>query len=91
MASKEWTVRLPIDEQGDLTRASAILTGEEGVLVRAEGRSRRNPSDPRALWIEDELAASIGDELAVSRSLHALADRLTDIAARDIDLVARHG
>ena len=83
MASKEWTVRLSIDEQGDLTRAIAILTGEEGVLVHAEGSARRNPNDRRAPWI--------GDELAVSRSLYALADRLMDLAARDIDLVAGHG
>ena len=48
MVSKEWTVGLSMDEQGDLTQALAILTDGEAVLVQAEGRARRNPSDRRA-------------------------------------------
>jgi len=83
MVSKEWTVRLSIDEQGDLTRALAVLSGDNGVVAHAEGRARRNPADRWASWI--------GDELAASRALYALADRLMDTAARDIDVVAGRG
>jgi Rv2632c-like len=83
MSVKEWTVRLSIEEDGDHTRATAVLVTGEGETTRVEGRARRNPAD--------RPSAEIGEELAVSRALYALADRLMDVAARDIDLAAGHG
>lgn len=72
---KTWTVTLTIAEEGDETTATAVLAAD-AEPVDAVGRARRNPHDPAT--------PVIGDEVAVSRALRHLADRLIETADEDI-------
>ena len=75
--SKTWDVRVQIDEDGDETRAEALLDLDNKTVIRGHGTSRRNPrdeSDPR-----------IGDELATARALSDLAHQLLNTAAHEIE------
>ena len=75
--STTWTVELKFEEDQDHTVARASLTTPEGRTLRAEGRSRRNPSDrPKP---------SIGEETAGARALSDLAHELLDVAAGEIE------
>ncbi|MCK2217332.1 DUF1876 domain-containing protein [Actinomadura sp. ATCC 31491] len=76
MRATEWTVRVELTEDGDETTARAALVTDEGAEVTGEGRARRNPSDPAV--------PGIGAELAASRALNDLAERLALITRRDI-------
>lgn len=76
MTTKEWSVRISIDEDDDQTHAAAVLTGQGGVSVQCTGDARRRPTDA--------VVPEIGEELAVSRALYALADRLMETAAHDV-------
>lgn len=76
MDTKEWTVRIQVTEDGDDTSARAALSSDDGAELTGIGRARRNPSDPPA--------PEIGDELAVSRALADLADKLAVTAQHDI-------
>jgi hypothetical protein len=74
--AKQWTVEIYITEDGDDTRARAVLTTGEESEVIGQGVARRNPID--------RPIPEIGDELAASRALEDLAVRLHDVAADDI-------
>ncbi|GAA4955194.1 hypothetical protein HD597_001521 [Nonomuraea thailandensis] len=76
MDTKEWTVRISLAEAGDDTSAQATLTTAKGEHVTGTGKARRNPADPSK--------PVIGDELAASRALADLAQRLAVIANHDI-------
>ena len=76
MKAKEWSVELYITEDGPDTVAHAVLLSGGQKRTTARGRARRNPADREV--------PEIGDELAVSRALTILADRLHDVASRDI-------
>ncbi|MER5179391.1 DUF1876 domain-containing protein [Streptomyces sp. NPDC002896] len=76
MESKQWNVKLYITEEGDNTRARAVLDTPETHEVTGTGMARRNPID--------RPMAEIGDELAASRALEDLAVRLHDVASDDI-------
>ncbi|GGX11434.1 DUF1876 domain-containing protein [Streptomyces chartreusis] len=80
MEDKQWTVRIRITEDGDDTRAEAVLTTqdtpEDLMAVTGRGVAHRNPVD-RSI-------PEIGDELAASRALEDLAVRLHDVASDDI-------
>ncbi|MFE0251219.1 DUF1876 domain-containing protein [Streptomyces sp. NPDC059010] len=80
MEDKNWTVRIHITEDGDDTRAEAVLTTQETpqdmMAVTGRGVAHRNPID--------RPIPEIGDELAASRALEDLAIRLHDIASDDI-------
>ncbi|MGH8966499.1 MAG: DUF1876 domain-containing protein [Actinomycetes bacterium] len=75
--NKTWTVQVNIDEQGDDTRADAVLSLDNKMELRGQGTSRRNPSD--------ESEPRIGDELATARALSDLAHQLLATAASDIE------
>jgi hypothetical protein len=81
---KDWTVQIQIFENDDHTSARAELRPDPAThatrLLRGYGRARRNPADPEV--------PEIGDELAVSRALRDLADRLSKAAWEDISDVA---
>ncbi len=77
MTTKNWTVQMTLEEEGDDTFAEAVLDLENKTEMRARGRSRRNPSD--------ESAPRIGDELAAARALSELAHQLLAAAATDIE------
>jgi len=75
--TKTWTVQLLIEEEGDRTRADAVLRTQDGESLRGTGRARRNVADPSI--------PEIGDELAVSRALVDLGHRLLDAAVSDLE------
>jgi hypothetical protein len=76
MEAKQWTVQIFITEEGDDTRARAVLTTQDTSTVTGRGEARRNPID--------RPIPEIGDELAASRALEDLAIRLHDVASDDI-------
>ncbi|MEU8847452.1 DUF1876 domain-containing protein [Streptomyces sp. NPDC048564] len=80
MEDKQWTVRIHITEDGDDTRAEAVLTTQDTPddmqAVTGRGTAHRNPVD--------RSVPEIGDELAASRALQDLASRLDDIASDGI-------
>lgn len=77
MTTKTWAVQVQLDEDGDDTRAVAVLTMENKTEMRAQGWSRRNP--------RDDADARIGDELATARALSDLTHQLMGLAASDIE------
>ena len=77
MTNKSWTVQVTIDEDGDDTRADAVLSLDNKIEMHGRGMSRRNPSD--------ESVPRIGDELATARALSDLAPQLLMTAAQDIE------
>ncbi|MET9833405.1 DUF1876 domain-containing protein [Streptomyces sp. NPDC006385] len=76
MEDKHWTVRIHITEDGDDTRAEAVLSAQDTSTVTGRGVAHRNPID--------RPIPEIGDELAASRALEDLAIRLHDMASDDI-------
>ncbi|MFE1248469.1 DUF1876 domain-containing protein [Streptomyces sp. NPDC058735] len=76
MEAKQWTVQIFISEEGDTTRARAVLSTRDTSTLTGRGTARRNPID--------RPVPEIGDELAASRALEDLAIRLHDVAADDI-------
>lgn len=77
MQTQEWAVRIRLDEDTDRTHAQAVLDTKNGVTVHGDGSARRNPLDAPM--------PEIGEELAAARALYALADRLMDVAYRDVE------
>lgn len=77
MHTRQWRVDVFVSEDGDVTQARAVLTGDSPRHVSASGLTRRNPHDPAV--------PEIGDEVAVSRALDALSRELLAVAQRDID------
>jgi hypothetical protein len=72
---RSWQVNVTVVEDGPRTTAHAALVGELPP-VAGDGTALLNPTD---LTVPE-----IGDELAVARALHRLADRLLAGAANDI-------
>ena len=58
---RTWHAEVFLFEGGDQTVANAVLTTDEGNVVRASGTARRNP--------HDVAVPEIGDEIAVGRAL----------------------
>ncbi len=75
-ATKQWSITVDIDEQEDTTLAHVSLRTPTGHDVTGVGESQRNPMDPSV--------PEIGDELAVSRALRNLAERLLHTTEKDI-------
>src|SRR5918995_5261091 len=75
-ATTQWSITVEIDEEGDTTLAHVSLRTPTGQEVTGVGRAQRNPHDPSV--------PEIGDELAVSRALRNLAERLLHATERDI-------
>jgi hypothetical protein len=76
MQTKQWTVRIDIAEEGEETRALAVLAAKGSAEISGRGVARRSPVD--------RPIAEVGDELAVSRALEDLATRLHDAATDDM-------
>ena len=75
-ATKQWTITVDIDEQEGSTLAQASVHTPTGHDVTGIGEAQRNPLDPSV--------PEIGDELAVSRALRNLAERLLHATEKDI-------
>ena len=80
MKTKEWTVRVVIEEDDTRTEARAIMSDGGQASAVGRGVARRNPVD--------RSVPEIGDELAVSRALEDLASRLHDMASHDFAYLA---
>jgi hypothetical protein len=76
MHIKTWHVELFIYEDDDSTSARAVLHADSAKHKDARGRAVRAP--------RDLAVPEIGDEVAVARALHNLADVLLNTAAEDI-------
>jgi hypothetical protein len=74
---KTWAVDISLVEEGDVTRATAVLRTDDGRDVRGDGLARRNPADIPS--------PQIGDELATARALSELTHKLLEMVAKDIE------
>jgi hypothetical protein len=81
MAEQIWAVNVAFTEEGDRTRADAILT-----LASREfhgfGRAKRAPADPSV--------PIVGQDLAAARALADLSHQLLDAAADRIEAFEGH-
>ncbi|HYB38273.1 MAG TPA: DUF1876 domain-containing protein [Mycobacterium sp.] len=73
---KAWHLDLLVDEHEKRTRAKARLSWRGNELVGV-GLARLDPAD--------KPVAAIGDELAIARALHDLANQLLEQAVTDIE------
>jgi hypothetical protein len=71
-----WNVTVQVFEQGPHTSARAVLHAGATTDLQGRGQAKRNPHDPDV--------PEIGDEVAVSRALHQLADSLMTAAHDDM-------
>ncbi len=80
MRTQTWTVTILLSEEGETTKARAVLTtaDTEG-KVHGEGSARKHPGEPNV--------PEIGDEIAASRALSMLAHNLLDTALDDVQAV----
>lgn len=75
-----WHVEMEFKEEGDRTRAAAMVRLTDGTEFRAHGTANRHPSDP------DQLR--VGEEIAGARALMDLASQLLQKAHTEIDEVS---
>lgn len=74
---RQWSVRVTLFERGDDTTATVALLADSPEALTARATSHRAASDA-----PDH---HIGDEVAVARALHRLADRIAGQAESDIE------
>ncbi|HEX6760506.1 MAG TPA: DUF1876 domain-containing protein [Propionibacteriaceae bacterium] len=72
-----WHIEIFLSEDGDRTRAEAILRTSAGTELRHEGLAWRNP--------KDTAVPEIGEELATARALSGLAHDLFEATVSDIE------
>jgi hypothetical protein len=77
--AKTWKVEIHVFEQGPTTTARAVLRAESDTDLEGRGKAHRAPADMDV--------PEIGDEVAVARALHRLADSLLAAASADISAV----
>ena len=77
LRTTSWHVEIFLYEDGEKTRAEAVLRTSAGTELRHEGRARRNPKDTDV--------PEIGEELAASRALSGLAHDLFDATVADVE------
>lgn len=73
----KWQVEIHLSEDGDRTRATAVLRTSAGTELRHEGVAKRNPKDTDV--------PEIGEELAAARALSGLAHDLLEATVSDIE------
>ncbi|MEU8244938.1 dsRBD fold-containing protein [Nonomuraea sp. NPDC048916] len=83
MNEKHWDVQIDISENDDTTTAQATLATPADAQLTGYGEAHRNPHDPPA--------AGIGDELAAARALEDLTRQLLGVADQDVVRNARSG
>lgn len=74
--ARMWNVDIAFTEDGDHTRADALLD-VDGMHHHGWGRARRNPADPDV--------PKVGEEIAAARALEDLARHLLGEAEQDIE------
>ena len=82
MFVKTWHVELFLHEDGDDTTARAVLHSDAPQHPEGHGRARRAPLDPDV--------PEVGEEVAVARALHDLAEKLLGTSEKDIEAIEHH-
>lgn len=72
-----WHVEIFLFEDGDRTRAEAVLRTTAGTELRHEGVARRNPKDSDV--------PEIGEELATARALSGLVHDMFEATVSDLE------
>ncbi|MCP9945084.1 DUF1876 domain-containing protein [Streptomyces somaliensis] len=72
-----WHVDMEFQEDGDRTRAAALVRLGDGTEVRGHGQAQRHPSDPGQL--------RVGEEIAGARALMDIGTQLLQKAHVEID------
>jgi hypothetical protein len=72
-----WHIEIFLYEEGERTRAEAVLRTSAGTEFRHEGVARRNPKDAEV--------PEIGEELASARALSGLVHDLFEATVGDIE------
>jgi hypothetical protein len=80
--TKRWSVEIYLYEDQDSTSANAVLHSDVPQPLDVRGEARRRPADPDL--------PEVGDEVAASRALRQLADRLLEMASQDISDAEGH-
>jgi hypothetical protein len=81
MPDQNWSVRIAFTEDGDRTRADAILELAQQ-RFHGYGQAKRAPDDPRV--------PVIGQDLAAARALSDLSHQLLQAAAERIEAFEGH-
>lgn len=81
MADQIWRVSIAFTEEGDRTRADAMLE-LAGERFHGFGQAKRAPKDPNV--------PVIGQDLAAARALSSLSHQLLDAAADRIETFEGH-
>ncbi|MFF0446523.1 DUF1876 domain-containing protein [Streptomyces sp. NPDC004609] len=77
-----WHVEMEFREEGDRTRAAAMVRLNDATEIRGHGNAQRHPSDPEQL--------RVGEEIAGARALMDIASQLLQKAHTEIDEVSGH-
>ncbi|MEU2156809.1 DUF1876 domain-containing protein [Streptomyces sp. NPDC019396] len=72
-----WHVEMEFREDGDKTKAAAMLRLSDGTEVRGHGNASRHPADPGQL--------RVGEEIAGGRALKDIASQLLGKAHDEIE------
>jgi hypothetical protein len=72
-----WHVEIEFQEEGDRTRAAAMVRLSDGSEIRGHGNAQRHPSDAEQL--------RVGEEIAGARALMDISSQLLQKAHREID------
>ncbi|WP_455352304.1 DUF1876 domain-containing protein [Streptomyces sp. SYSU K217416] len=75
-----WHIEMEFREEGEKTKAAAMVRLGDGTEFRAHGTASRHPSDPEQL--------RVGEEIAGARALMDLSSQLLKKAHAEIDEVA---
>ncbi len=81
MPEQSWTVNISFTEEGDRTRADAILE-LASQKFHGFGQARRAPADPNV--------PVVGQDLAAARALSDLSHKLLEAAAERIESFEGH-
>ena len=72
-----WHVEMEFKEEGDRTRAAAMVRLGDGTEIRGHGNAQRHHSDPEQL--------RVGEEISGARALMDIASQLLQKAHVEID------
>ena len=81
ITTRTWSVQIFLTDEGERTRADAVLHSGAMPELRGVGYAH---SSPRALTVPE-----IGDELAAAEALSELSTKLVTSAALDIDALGQ--
>ncbi|MFI1017346.1 DUF1876 domain-containing protein [Streptomyces sp. NPDC020965] len=72
-----WHIEMEFREEGERTRAAALVRLADGTEVRGHGNAQRHPSDAEQL--------RVGEEIAGARALMDIASQMLQKAHTEID------